>query len=83
MANVGALIERMSDYLDKGRPDVKRIVVRCQRQTVVRFIKAPWPGGPLLYKGREIVTKDPVTRPHPPKPKKKKKESSPSISGQS
>jgi len=73
MANVEEMIQRMSDYLDKGRPQVSRIVVNCRRQTVIKFLKAKWPGGPIVYRDREIVTKDPVTRPSPPKPKRKKK----------
>lgn len=72
MANVGVMIERMSDYLNKGRPEVKQITVKCRRATAVKFIKPKWPGGPLLFHGREIVTLDPVTRPNPPKPKKPK-----------
>lgn len=74
MANVGQLIQRMSEYLDKGRPDVKVITVRAKRRTVLKFIKPKWPGGPLLYDGREILTMDAVTRPHPPamRPKKRR-----------
>lgn len=75
MPNVGELIRRMSDYLDKGRPEVKRIVVRCRRQSVLNAIteRPKWRGGPIYFNGREIVTNDPVPRPFPPKPRKKKK----------
>jgi hypothetical protein len=71
MNNIGTLIQRMSDYLDKGRPEVKTITVRARRTTVQRFVKPAWWGGPLLVKGREIVTLDPVPRPEPPKKKRK------------
>ena len=75
MANVGEMIRRMSEYLDKGRPEVKRIVVNCRRQSVLNAIveRPKWRGGPLMYQGREIVTKDPVPRPEPPPPPKAKK----------
>lgn len=73
MANIGVMIERMSEYLDKGRPDVKVITAKCRRATAIRFVKPRWPGGPLVFKGREIVTMDPVTRPQPPAPKKPKR----------
>jgi hypothetical protein len=73
MNNIGTLIERMSEYLDKGRPDVKVITVRARRATVVKFVKPAWWGGPLIVNGREIVTKDPVPRPNPPKKARKKR----------
>jgi hypothetical protein len=81
MANIGVLLQRMSDYLDKGRPDVKVITVKCRRQTAQRFAKAKWWGGPLEYHGREVVTIDPIPRPSPPtKARKSKANGSTSIS---
>jgi hypothetical protein len=71
--NVGALIERMSDYLDKGRPSVQKIVVRCRRSSVMRYVKPAWRGGPLKAGDREIVTLDPVPVPVKPEPKKRKR----------
>jgi len=80
MANVGTLIERMSEYLDTaGRPGADRIRVLVRRATVVKFIKPEWWGGPLKIGGREIITLDPVPRPSPPrkarKPRKPKETS--------
>lgn len=77
MSNIGTLIERMSDYLDKGRPDVNVITVKCRRQTVLRFMKPEWWGGPIKVNGREIVTMDPVPRPHPPKKPRKRRDHQP------
>ncbi len=77
MANIGALIERMSEYLDKGRPDVKAITVKCRRATVVKFVKPAWWGGPIMVNGREVVTMDPVPRPTPPKKARKQRASQP------
>jgi hypothetical protein len=77
MANIGILLQRMSDYLDKGRPDVKVITVKCRRQTAQRFARAKWWGGPLEFNGREVITMDPAPRPYPPTKVRKSKAHTP------
>jgi hypothetical protein len=70
---MGIQLQRMTEYLNKGRPGVTTITLKCRRKSALRFAKPKWPGGPLYYEGREIVTSDPVTRPNPPPPPKKTK----------
>ncbi len=67
MSNIRTMVERMSDYLDAGRPGVKSITLKARRRTVMRYFEAKWRGGPIEYRGRELVTLDPVNCPQPPK----------------
>jgi hypothetical protein len=60
MASLRKLLENMSDYLDRGRPDVPAITLRCKRPTAMRAGAKPKKrGGPLYFRGREIVLKPP------------------------
>jgi len=63
VSNLRTQVERLSAWYDAHRPDVQRIVVRVRRGTLLRHFPARWRGGPIVYRGRELVSRDPVPRP--------------------
>lgn len=57
MANCAQILRRMSDYLDAGRPEVKVITMNVKRKTALKAGAKPINrGGPLYFRGREIIT---------------------------
>lgn len=48
-------IERLSDWYDANRPDVKVLRVEATKETVLRLFKPLAKGGPPQYRGREII----------------------------
>lgn len=62
MTTTAVLLERLSDWYDKHKPDVKEIRVNLTRASCMKFVKPQKRGGALIYRGRQLIHK-PVKRP--------------------
>ena len=57
MASAETLIARLSDWYDKNKPSVERIKVNLTRASCMKWARPKVRGGPLYYRGREIIHK--------------------------
>lgn len=57
MANAKTLAERLSDWYDKHKPDVKTIKVNLTRASCMKWARPLERGGSLYFRGREILHK--------------------------
>ena len=55
MASAEVLVRRLSDWYDQFKPDVKSIRVKLSRATCMKWARPETRGGPLFYRGREII----------------------------
>lgn len=55
MPSSEVLAQRLSDWYDKHKPDVTSIRVKLTRASCMKWARPKVRGGPLFYRGREII----------------------------
>lgn len=55
-----AAVDKLIDWYEQNKPDAgQQIKVKVCRRTAMRFAKSKARGGPLFYRGRELVPRVP------------------------